>query len=213
MPTPAQATLEPRKSPVQARSTASVDAVLEATLQVLVAIGKERLTTTRVAERAGVSVGTLYQYFPNKSSLLKATLRRHFESVAATILEVCVQQRGATLQSMGAELADRFLAAKMADGRFSVALYAISSDIDGIEIAQEMRVRAQGAVRSMLETASDGPLRDPEMVTVVLMGILSGLSRQLLESPSPEVVYPRYREELRLAVVAYLRSCATQIRS
>ena len=58
---------EPRKSPVQARSAASVDAILKATIQVLLRVGKEKLTTTRVATRAGVSVGTLYQYFPNKT--------------------------------------------------------------------------------------------------------------------------------------------------
>jgi len=62
-----QALLEPRKSPVQARSATSVKAILEATIQILLDIGKERLTTTRVASRAGVSVGTLYQYFPTRA--------------------------------------------------------------------------------------------------------------------------------------------------
>ena len=76
-----QMVLTPRKSPVQARSAASVDAILEATIQVLLGVGKERLTTTKVALRAGVSVGTLYQYFPNKSALLQAALRRHMEAV------------------------------------------------------------------------------------------------------------------------------------
>jgi AcrR family transcriptional regulator len=69
LPQRSQVLLEPRKSPVQARSAASVDAILEATIQVLLHAGKERLTTTRVASRAGVSVGTLYQYFPNKSPI------------------------------------------------------------------------------------------------------------------------------------------------
>jgi len=73
--------LEPRKSPVQARSAASVDAILEATIQVLLNVGKERLTMTRVALRAGVSVGTLYQYFPNKSALLHAALKRRLTEV------------------------------------------------------------------------------------------------------------------------------------
>ena len=210
MPALAQTTLQPRKVPIQARSAASVDAMLEATLQVLVAVGKENLTTTRVAERAGVSVGTLYQYFPNKSSLLQATLRRHFEGVAAAIFHTCEEQRGNTLESMGSMLAESFLAAKLADGKSSVALYAVSSDVDGVEIALEMRLKTQGAVRSMLETAGDGPLRDPAMTATVLLGIMSGLSRQLLESPSPEAVYPSYRGELRAAVVAYLATCARQ---
>ena len=72
---------EPRKSPVQARSTVTVEAIYEATIQVLLSQGAERLTTTRVAERAGVSVGTLYQYFPNKQSLLFAVLEAHINRV------------------------------------------------------------------------------------------------------------------------------------
>ena len=59
-----------RKHPVQARSRALVDAVLEAAAQVLAREGAEHLTMTRVAERAGVSVGSLYQYFPNRAALL-----------------------------------------------------------------------------------------------------------------------------------------------
>ncbi len=85
----AQTTWEPRKSPVQARSTASVEAILKATIQVLLKGGKERLTTTRVAARAGVSVGTLYQYFPNKSALLRAALQRHMNEIGRVLETVC----------------------------------------------------------------------------------------------------------------------------
>ena len=62
-----------------------MDAILEATIQVLLSGGKEQLTTTRVAARAGVSVGTLYQYFPNKSALLQAALRRHLDEVSEAV--------------------------------------------------------------------------------------------------------------------------------
>jgi AcrR family transcriptional regulator len=57
--------LEPRKTPLQARSTATVDVIFKATFQVLLADGQARLTTIRVAERAGMPVGTLYPYFPH----------------------------------------------------------------------------------------------------------------------------------------------------
>jgi AcrR family transcriptional regulator len=105
--------LEPRKSPVQARSAASVDAILEATIQVLLSAGKERLTTTRVASRAGVSVGTLYQYFPNKSSLLQAVLKRHMDEVTEAVQRVCREQKGQPLQQMATALICTFLEAKM----------------------------------------------------------------------------------------------------
>src|SRR6202042_450728 len=102
----------PRKSPVQARSTASVDAILKATVQVLLRVGKEKLTTTRVAERAGVSVGTLYQYFPNKSALLRASLRRHMDAIMAEVQRVCVELRGQPVEQMAEELATAFLVVK-----------------------------------------------------------------------------------------------------
>lgn len=59
-----------RKAPQQARSNDLVAAVLDAAIQVLEAEGAQRFTTARVAERAGVSVGSLYQYFPNKAAIL-----------------------------------------------------------------------------------------------------------------------------------------------
>src|ERR1700679_1209451 len=59
-----------RKQPQQARSSELVAAILEAALQVLAKEGAQRFTTTRVAEKAGVSVGSIYQYFPNKAAIL-----------------------------------------------------------------------------------------------------------------------------------------------
>src|SRR5690625_3838601 len=59
-----------RKQPQQARSSECVAAILEAAVQVLAKEGVQRFTTARVAERAGVSIGSLYQYFPNKAAIL-----------------------------------------------------------------------------------------------------------------------------------------------
>ena len=65
-----KAQISSRKQPKQARSTDLVAAILEAALQVLAKEGAQRFTTVRVAEKAGVSIGSLYQYFPNKASIL-----------------------------------------------------------------------------------------------------------------------------------------------
>jgi AcrR family transcriptional regulator len=65
-----RAQISSRKKPQQTRSNDLVAAILEAALQVLAKEGATRFTTTRVAERAGVSVGSIYQYFPNKASIL-----------------------------------------------------------------------------------------------------------------------------------------------
>jgi AcrR family transcriptional regulator len=65
-----------RKTPKQSRAIATTNAVIEATEQVLERDGLAALTTNRVAERAGVSIGSLYQYFPHKESLLVAVAER-----------------------------------------------------------------------------------------------------------------------------------------
>src|ERR1041384_3839555 len=65
-----RAQISSRNLPKQARSTDLVAAVLEAAVQVLAKEGAQRFTTARVAEKAGVSVGSLYQYFPNKPAIL-----------------------------------------------------------------------------------------------------------------------------------------------
>lgn len=65
-----KAQISSRKEPKQARSNELVSAILEAAVQVLAKEGAQRFTTARVAERAGVSVGSLYQYFPNKAAIL-----------------------------------------------------------------------------------------------------------------------------------------------
>ncbi len=85
---------ESRKQPRQARSTSTIDAIFEATIQVLIAEGTHRLTTTRVAERAGVSVGTMYQYFPHKQSLLYALNERYLDKLAERVEMTCRTQHG-----------------------------------------------------------------------------------------------------------------------
>src|SRR5882724_6112681 len=64
------ARISSRKQPKQARSTGLVAAILDAAVQVLAKEGAQRFTTARVAEKAGVSVGSLYQYFPNQAAIL-----------------------------------------------------------------------------------------------------------------------------------------------
>lgn len=92
MTTGTRTVFEPRKTPVQARAAVTVDAISEATIQVLLSHGADRLTT-RVADRAGVSVGTLYPYYPNKQSPLFAVMEDHFERVAAAV-EASSEQAG-----------------------------------------------------------------------------------------------------------------------
>jgi AcrR family transcriptional regulator len=193
---------------VQARSAASVEAILDATIQVLLAVGKERLTTTRVAARAGVSVGTLYQYFPNKSALLQASLKRHLDAVTDAIERVCALQQGAPLRTMTSALIQAFLATKMRDTRVSTALYLVSSDLDAAGIVRGSRGRAHKAITQMLVSSSEPLSTDPAVVASLLHGMMVGVSRNLLESPSPAKHLDRTRQELIVAACSYVEACA-----
>jgi AcrR family transcriptional regulator len=202
--------LEPRKSPVQARSAASVDAILEATIQVLLSVGKERLTTTRVASRAGVSVGTLYQYFPNRSALLQAALKRHLTQVTDAVELVCKEQKGRTLEQMVTALVATFLDAKMKDAKTSVALYSVSSDVDGARIVQQMGVRTNKAIVNMLATAREPLTTDSQLVASVLQGTMAGVSRRILESGAAEKQFDTLRRELIILACAYVKACSSR---
>jgi AcrR family transcriptional regulator len=195
---------------VQARSAASVDAILEATIQVLLNVGKERLTTTRVASRAGVSVGTLYQYFPNKSALLQAALKRHLTQVFDAVELVCKEQKGRTLEQMVTALVATFLDAKMKDAKTSVALYSVSSDVDGARIVQQMGVRTNKAIVLMLASAREPLTTDPQLVASVLQGTMAGVSRRMLESGAAEKQFDTLRRELIILACAYVEACSSR---
>ena len=75
----------PRKNASQARSRATVDALIEATARILVHDGFEKTSTNRIAEVAGVSVGSLYQYFPSKEALVAAVIDRHNEEIMGIV--------------------------------------------------------------------------------------------------------------------------------
>ncbi len=203
--------LKPRKSPVQARSAASVDAILEATIQVLLHVGKERLTTTRVALRAGVSVGTLYQYFPNKSALLQAVLIRHIDAVTEAVELVCEEQKGKTLREMATALITSFLQAKMRDAKTSAALYSVSSDVDGASIVQQVGIRWNKAIARMLAAASEPLTTDPQLAASMLQGAMGGVSRRMLELEAPEKQLDILGEELVFAACAYLDACSARV--
>ena len=76
---------KPRKDAIQERSRATVDALVEATARILVREGFDRASTNRIAELAGVSIGSLYQYFPGKEALVAAVIDRHQREIMQVV--------------------------------------------------------------------------------------------------------------------------------
>src|SRR6266702_838532 len=99
--------LKPRKSPVQRRSAQTVEAVLEAAARILETRGLAACTTNAVAERAGVSIGSLYQYFPNRDALTVALIERETAQLVADIEAAALVEssRGSVLAMVRAAVA------------------------------------------------------------------------------------------------------------
>src|ERR1700739_681594 len=90
---PRRRALRPRKTPAQDRAKATVDAILQAGAYILIKDGWEKFTTNRVAERAGVNIASLDQYFPNKEAIAAELQRRHVEKARDSSPDVILQLR------------------------------------------------------------------------------------------------------------------------
>jgi AcrR family transcriptional regulator len=90
--------LSPRKTPRQERSRATVEALLEAAADILVRHGYAKLTTNRIAERAGVNIASLYQYFPGKDAIVAELRRRHGSEQRAALRQVLAERRAGELE-------------------------------------------------------------------------------------------------------------------
>jgi AcrR family transcriptional regulator len=91
--------LSPRKTPRQERSRATVEALLEATADILIRQGYAKLTTNRIAERAGVNIASLYQYFPGKDAIVAELRRRHGTDQRAALRQVFAERTAGELES------------------------------------------------------------------------------------------------------------------
>lgn len=197
MPAKRPIALRPRKAPRQARSEATVDAIFEATVQVLLAGDTRRLTTTRVARRAGVSVGTLYQYFPHKQALLHALIDQCLQKVAARIEEVCLENRGLPAEAASDALVSAYIDAKVRDVDTARALYLASAEIDVVDLVNAAYARFRQATAAMLASAPDGP-GDAERVAFNLIAMLTGATRVAVESGLDARDLQGFRQQMML---------------
>lgn len=162
-------------------------AIFEATVQVLLRDGLTRLTTTRVAERAGVSVGTLYQYIPNKHALLTALLAEHLADVAERVAAACASAHGLPADAMMETVVTAYLEAKLRYIHSSSALYAIAGEKQGTELVRRASERSVAHLVEMLRTAPDVPPERVDAIAFMLSASMAGALRAVLEGgPTPQ---------------------------
>ena len=117
----------PRKRPHQARASATVDAILEATAHILREGGLPGLSTNRIAERAGASIGSLYQYFPSREAILAELLRRERGVLVAHFKEVASRKAALSLSDALDALIAAGVTHQIGDARLALALEYVES--------------------------------------------------------------------------------------
>ena len=210
MPADALVAFEPRKTPIQARSTVTVEAISEATIQVLLSHGAERFTTTRVAERAGVSVGTLYQYYPNKQSLLFAVLEHHMNNVATRVEAACESACYKPLAEMIKEMVEAFVDAKMERVDVSAALYRVAADVGGPALIKRISQRSRKAIAATLQTAPDAKSPPDKFAIDIMLAAMAGAMRSLLEAGPTSDTVRKSREQLVLLCQSYMAAATAK---
>ncbi len=194
--------LSPRKTPIQARSEATVLAIFEATIQVLLQVGFSKLSTTRVSERAGVSIGTLYQYFPDRDALLATVIQHYIEAIGVEVRNACAGQQGMPLSDMVNALVGALVDAKTRREDVSRALHGPMAILDGGKLVIDELTRTGETIQSMLATCADHDFCDLRAITHVLLAGLAGAAQaQLeLEATSPGEM----KRQLRALAMGYL---------
>ena len=182
----------------------TVEAIFEATIQILLAEGVHRLTTTRVAERAGVSVGTMYQYFPHKQALLYALNERYLDRLADRVEDACLRHHGKTTATMVAALVTAYWEAKTERSDVTRALYSSAVELDNEALIDAFARRIDRATTAMLATAPNASYADLELVNATLLSVIFGTVRNVFERNMPLTLQADIRSQLVAMCLSYL---------
>jgi len=197
--------LRPRKQPRQARSRDTVKAILKAAAQVFASRGYAKTTTNHVAQRAGVSIGSLYEYFPSKDALLVALADEHIDEGQAIVEEVWASIH--TCRDMK-EVVRRFARAMVelhAKDRGLHRLLFEESPLPKkviqrvIEIEEAVSARLEAFLRSQPGLTE----RAPSLAAAVIVQCIDSLTHRLVLHRA-DVSTDAYVEEMVALVTAYL---------
>lgn len=147
--------LKPRKKPLQARSTITVDAIVEATIRILRRDGWAACTTTRIAALAGVSVGSLYQYFPNRNAIAVEIVRQRTRTYLTAVITADLSEAAAAEGAVEAAIA-AFVVEKRKGLDVSFALRDALPEVQGRQAIIEEARRFVPALQAKLAAAGAG---------------------------------------------------------
>lgn len=195
----------PRKRPRQARSKATVDTILAATARVLIRHGFDGLTTNAVAIAAGVSIGSLYQYFPNKEAMVAALIEHHVEQMSAA-----TRQELARVATLPVGEAVRAMIA------MTIRNYSIEPELKRVLIEQVPRVGRMAKLVEMQQATfkivvallaarrRELAVGDPETAAFVLFAAIEAIAQRAAIFEPARLRDPALVEEATAMATRYL---------
>jgi AcrR family transcriptional regulator len=203
-----KAATKPRKHASQQRSRATVDALVEATARILVREGFDKASTNRIAEIAGVSVGSLYQYFPGKEALVVAVIDRHDQEIMQVVRDALAEVESQPIKKAVRRLVSAAIDAHRVDPKLHRVLAEQIPRTGRLENVEAFNREAHTLFRAYLGSHSDELRKlDLDLAAFVCVTSIEALTHNAVlhhsEMLSDEAVRALVDEATRL-VVGYL---------
>jgi len=200
----------PRKSASQERSRLTVDAIVEATARVLVKEGYDRASTNRIAEVAGVSIGSLYQYFPSKEALVAAVIDRHMEQLSQVTRSALVKLAARPIEVAAREFVSVAIDAHRVNPKLHGVLAEQIPRVGRLENIEANVREGYALVRGYLEAHRDEiEIADLDLAAFVLVTAVEALTHAaVLRRPDllTDEKAQRFVDDVTGLVVRYLRT-------
>jgi AcrR family transcriptional regulator len=195
----------PRKKPRQERSQATVDAILDATARVLCSTGYDRASTNRIALAAGVSVGSLYQYFPSKEALVAALVERHVEQMTSLVKRKLAEVATAPIPEAVPSIIHAMFDAHAVDPKLHKVLIEQVPRVGRLEKLMSVEREVELLVATFLE-ARRGEIRRARVETAafVLVSVVEAVTHAAVLAELPPSRCAHVADELKDMVLRYL---------
>ena len=195
-----------RKQPKQVRSTELVKIILEAAIHVLAQQGAQRFTTARVAEKAGASVGSLYQYFPNKAAILFRLQRDEWRQTTELLRRILEDTRRRPPERLRA-LVHAFIRSECDEARMRVALDDAAPLYRDAPESREARASGDRIIQVfMREALPKAAAADRALAADLITSTLTAAGKQFSESPRTSAEITAFAKAMADMFCAYLKS-------
>jgi AcrR family transcriptional regulator len=199
----------PRKQPSQERSRATVDALLAATARVLQRDGYDRASTNKIALAAGVSIGSLYQYFPSKEAIVAALIEREVEAQFRVVETKLAEVLDAPLPVAVRALIEAILECHRLHPKLHKVLTEEVPRVGALKRVVEVEQKTQALLRAGLELKRASlRIRDPELAAFVLVHAVEGVLHGAIQYAPRLFDEVHLVDELSELVLGYLQGQA-----